>query len=180
MSQEIEESEQMLSAVELLTDLASTFQTIATNLHKNRLDRKPLQRLLHDYAARAESDGRLINASRQNPRCVSRGLFLAYTHMELLSWTANHNYTIMSTSVKWYSWRKVFARYRLPLFSVSTHTAELQSLMKNIERVAGMVASELEENNVSWDLPVGTTDLISVNIGVDSSYRYQISQSPGG
>lgn len=148
MSQEPQEPEQTTTAVEFLADMADTFKAIATNLRDNRIDRTKLLKLFFEYAARAESDGRLINASGQDPRCVNRGLFLAYTHMELLSWAANNNYTIPSTSVKWYSWRKIFSRYRLPLFSISSQTEELQSLMQNIEKVASLVYSELGKNNV--------------------------------
>jgi hypothetical protein len=145
--------EEAATAVELLESLGNTIQTIADNLKANRLDRKSLQTLLCDYAARASSDGRLINASRQDPQCVNRGLFLAYTHMELVSWLAKNNYTVLATSIKWYSWKKIFAKYRVPLLSVSSQTSDLQSLLKNIQRTAELVHADLEANNVSSHVP---------------------------
>ena len=141
-------SEENVTAVEFLADIAKTIQTIATNLQENRLDRRTIIGLLRDYSARAESDGRLINAARQDSHCVNRGLFLAHCHMELISWLGNNNYTIRSTSVKWYSWKKLYTKYRLPLFSIQSQTTELQSQLKNIERIADLVWADLQANNV--------------------------------
>ncbi|KAJ5669219.1 glyoxalase family protein [Penicillium macrosclerotiorum] len=148
MSEPTETPSQTVTAVEFLADIAGTIQIIATNLRENRVNRKGLQKCLSDYAARAESDGRLINASRQDANCANRGLFLAYTHMELLSWLATNNYTIPATSVKWYSWKKLSSKYRLPLFSISEQTVELRGLLKNTERVAEQVYADLAEHNV--------------------------------
>jgi hypothetical protein len=147
-------SEETTTAVELLERIGVTVKTIANNLQANRLDRKSIQTLLFDYSARASSDGRLINASRQDPNCVNRGLFLAYTHMELISWLAKNNYTILSTSIKWYSWRKVYSKYRLPLLSVSSHASDLRSQMKHIQRTAELVHADLEANNVKLSLNI--------------------------
>lgn len=141
-------SEETTTAVELLESIGTTVKAIANNLQANRLDRKTIHTLLVDYSARALSDGRLINASRQNPQCVNRGLFLAYTHMEVISWLAKNNYTIRATSIKWYSWKKVFAKYRLPLLSVSSQTSDLKSQMKNIQKTAELVYADLAANNV--------------------------------
>ncbi|KAJ5521635.1 glyoxalase family protein [Penicillium freii] len=125
----------------LLTELATIIRAIAANLRENRLDRKSFQGLLYEYASRAGSDGQLICASRQNPRSINPGLFLAYTHVELVSWLVKNNYTMNSTSVKWYSWKKIFSKYRLPLFSISSQTAELHENLQNIEKKAGMTSS---------------------------------------
>lgn len=119
-------SENSVTAVELLSNLAKALEAIATNLRKNRLDRHAFVALLHDYSARAESDGRLINASRQHRQCVDRALFLAYRHIELIPWLAKNNYSIPSASAKWYSWKKLFLKYWLPLFSVASHIANLR------------------------------------------------------
>jgi hypothetical protein len=151
-------SEENTTAVELLGAIGDTVRTITNQIEANRFNRKTIQKLLRDYAARAESDGRLINASRQNSECVNRGLFLAYTHMELVSWLATNNYTLLSSSIKWYSWRKVYARYRLPLLSVSGHTIELKSKMEHIEKTAALVHADLEANNVEC-LSMGPIDL---------------------
>lgn len=142
-------SEDSVTAVELLSNLAKAVEAVATDLRKNRLDRRAFVALLHDYSARAESDGRLINASRQDRQCVDRGLFLAYRHIELISWLAKNNYTIPSASVKWYSWKKLFSKYRLPLFSVASHTANLRCQLKSIKDTADLVYADLQANNVS-------------------------------
>lgn len=146
-------SEKSITAVEFLANMASTIQAIATNLRENRLDRQTFNSLLCDYSARAESDGRLINASRQDRQCVDRGLFLAYRHMELVSWLAKNNYTIRSTSVKWYSWKKLFSKYRLPLFSIASQTADLQNQLQHIKDTAELVYADLQANNVSPAFP---------------------------
>jgi hypothetical protein len=142
-------SEETTTAVELLERIGATVKTIANNLQANRLDRKTIQALLYDYSARALSDGRLINASRQDANCVNRGLFLAYTHMELISWLAKNNYTVLSTSIKWYSWRKVSSKYRLPLLSVPSQTSDLKSQMQHIQKTAELVNADLEASHVN-------------------------------
>lgn len=137
----------------LLTELATIIRAIAANLRENRLDRKSFQGLLYEYASRAGSDGQLIYASRQNPRSINPGLFLAYTHVELVSWLVKNNYTMNSTSVKWYSWKKIFSKYRLPLFSISSQTAELHENLRNIEKKAGMLYAVLQANDVRSHSP---------------------------
>lgn len=147
-------SREEITAVEFLTDMGKTIQTIATNLRANRLDRTTIQKILLDYSYRAESDGRLMNASRQNPQCWNRGLFLGYTHMEFISWLSKNNYTVLSTSIKWYSWKQFFSKYRLPLFSISSQTADLQSQLQHIEKTAELVHADLESNNVKRFSPL--------------------------
>ncbi|OQE72123.1 hypothetical protein PENNAL_c0100G10080 [Penicillium nalgiovense] len=105
--------------------------------------------LLYEYASRAGSDGQLLYASRQNSRSINPGLFLAYTHMELISWLVKNNYTTKSTSVKWYSWKKIFSKYQIPLFSISSQTANLRENLRSIEEKAGMVYAVLQANDVS-------------------------------
>ncbi|KAJ9485350.1 hypothetical protein VN97_g8002 [Penicillium thymicola] len=141
----------------LLTELATIIRAIAANLRENRLDRKSFQGLLYEYASRAGSDGQLIYASRQNPRSVNAGLFLAYTHVELVSWLVKNNYTMNSTSVKWFSWKKIFSKYRLPLFSISSQTAELHENLRNIEKKAGMLYAVLQANDVRPHSPFYST-----------------------
>ncbi|KAJ5769918.1 glyoxalase family protein [Penicillium nucicola] len=141
-------SDNEVTAVEVLTELGEIIQTIATNLRANRLDRTKFQKLLLDYSHRATSDGHLIYASRQNSQALNRGLFLAYTHMEFISWLSRNNYTIPATSVKWYSLKQFASKYRLPLFSMSSQTADLQSQLKHIESTAELVHAELQAHNV--------------------------------
>lgn len=136
-------------AVKLLSNLASIVTNIATNMQQNRIDRKEFQKLLRDYASRAKSDGRLLFASRQNSRCVNHGLFLAHTHVELVSWLEKNNYNLASTSVKWYSWRKLFPKYQLPLFSISSQTTQLRNMLRIVEETANSLYSDLQANNVS-------------------------------
>jgi hypothetical protein len=152
-------SQESVTAVELLSRLASTIHVIASNLQDNRLGRRTIQALLHDYASRAESDGHLINASRQDSKCAGLGLFLAYQHMELISWLARNNYTILSSSVKWYSLRKLFKNYRLPLLSISSQTADLKDQLENITKVAQLVHADLEANNVKSNFPAYSSPL---------------------
>jgi hypothetical protein len=147
-------SDEDITAVELLTDIGKTIQIIATNLRANRLDRTSLQKILFDYAHRAKSDGQLIYISRQSPQSVNRGLFLAFTHMEFISWLAKHNYTILSTSIKWYSLKQLFPKYRLPLLSISSQTADLRSQMQHIEDTAELVRAELDASNVKRFFPL--------------------------
>jgi hypothetical protein len=142
-----------IAAVELLSKLAGTIHTIAANLGDNRLDRRTFRYLLYNYASRAESDGHLINTSRQDSRCADLGLYLAYSHMELISWLARNNYTILSTSVKWYSWKKLLRKYRLPLLSISSQTAYLKDLLENIKKFAELVYTDLEAKNVKSQSP---------------------------
>lgn len=145
-------SQESVTAVELLSSLAGTIHVIASNLQDNRLDRRTIQALLHDYSSRAESDGHLINASRQDSKSADLGLFLAYHHMELISWLARNNYTILSSSVKWYSLRKLFKNNRLPLLSISSQTADLKDQLENITKVAELVYADLEANNVKLNV----------------------------
>ncbi|KAJ5472655.1 hypothetical protein N7530_006656 [Penicillium desertorum] len=137
------------SALELLDNVGDTVSTIAINLGANRLDRRSFRKYLCDYADRAASDGRLINASREDtPQCANRGLLLAYAHMELICWLANNNYTILSTSVKWYSWRKIRAKYRLPLLLVSPQKSHLLRKLQYIKTIADQVYAEIDAKNV--------------------------------
>ncbi|KAJ5637026.1 glyoxalase family protein [Penicillium lividum] len=138
-----------ITAVDFLATTASIIDTIRTNLLRNRLNRKDFQKLLSDYSNRAESDGRLMNAARQEPHCANRGLFLAFNHMELVSWLDKQNYNINSTSVKWYSWKQILDQNRIPPFWSSAPTVELQALMKNIERTAALVYADLKAHNIS-------------------------------
>jgi hypothetical protein len=140
--------EETTIAVELLGSIETTITTIANNLEANRLDRRSFRKYLRDYAERAASDGRLINASRQGSRSANRGLLLAYAHMELICWLAKSNYTISSTSVKWYSWKKLLAKYRLPLLGVSSQTSHLTNHLQNISKLADQLFAELDANEV--------------------------------
>ncbi|KAJ5158441.1 uncharacterized protein N7500_008092 [Penicillium coprophilum] len=140
--------EETNNAVELLGTIETTINTITNNLKANRLDRRSFRKYLGDYAERTASDGRLINASRQNSQCANRGLLLAYAHMELICWLAKSNYTISSTSVKWYSWRKLFAKYRLPLLAVTSQTSHLTNHLQNIGKLADQVFADLDANDV--------------------------------
>lgn len=142
-------SDELTTAVELLESIGATTSTIANNLEANRLDRRTFRKFLRDYSERAASDGRLINAARQDSRCSNRGLFLAYTHMELISWLAKNNYTISSSSIKWYSWRKISSKYRLPLLSIFSQTSELQNQVQKIKKTADMLFTDLDANNVT-------------------------------
>ncbi|KAF4205622.1 hypothetical protein CNMCM8980_007171 [Aspergillus fumigatiaffinis] len=133
------------NAIDLLSRLATLLEEVANNLNHNRLDRTAIQTLLHQYSSRAESDGHLINASKQDSQCVEHGVFLSYVHVELLSWLTRHNYTIPATSVKWYSWRKLLSqKYRLPsLFSARAHAAQLEELLRNVVAKADLLHAEL-------------------------------------
>lgn len=140
--------EETTTAVEILESVGATIYTIADNLGANRLDRRSFRKYLCDYSARAASDGQLITASRQDVQCANRALFLAYAHLELICWLANNNYTVSSTSVKWYSWRKIFSKYRLPLLGVSSQTSSLTSMLRNIGKIADQVYADLDAKNV--------------------------------
>ena len=138
-----------ITAVELLNSIGTPVSTIANNLGINRLDRRGFQKYLHDYADRAALDGQLIDAARVNVLCANRALFLAQAHMELICWLAENNYTISSTSVKWYSWKKILAKYRLPLLGVSSQTSHLRNHLQEIKKTADQVYTDLEDNKVS-------------------------------
>jgi hypothetical protein len=141
--------QEISTALELLDNVGATVNTITINLGANRLDRWSFRKYLRDYADRAASDGKLINASREDtPQCANRGLLLAYAHMELICWLANHNYTISSSSVKWYSWRKIRAKYRLPLLGVSPQKSHLLRKLQYIKTVADQVYAEMDAKNV--------------------------------
>ncbi|RLL93985.1 hypothetical protein CFD26_103986 [Aspergillus turcosus] len=138
-------------AIDLLSRLATLLERVASNLQHNHLDRTAIQTLLLKYSARAESDGHLINASKQDSQCVEHGVFLSYIHVELLSWLTKHNYTVPATAVKWYSWRKLVSRkYRLPsLFSVGAHTAQLEDLLRNVVEKAELLRADLRAREVA-------------------------------
>jgi acetolactate synthase small subunit len=55
--------------------------------------------------------------------------------------------------VKWYSLRKLFKKYRLPLLSISSQTADLKDQLENITKVAKLVNADLEANNVKSNVP---------------------------
>jgi hypothetical protein len=145
--------QEISTALEILDSIGATVNTIAINLGANRLDRRSFRKYLCDYADRAASDGRLINASREDtPQCANRGLLLAYAHMELICWLADNNYTMSSSSVKWYSWRKIRAKYRLPLLGVSPQKSHLLKKLRYIKTVADQVYAEMDGKNVSIPL----------------------------
>ncbi|KAI1829050.1 hypothetical protein DTO027I6_10006 [Penicillium roqueforti] len=141
--------QEITTALELLNNVGATVDTVATNLGANRLDRRSFRKYLCDYAVRAASDGQLINASREDtPQCANRGLLLAYAHMELICWLAQNNYTISSTSVKWYSWRKLRSKYRIPLLGVSPQKSHLTRKLQYIKTIADQVYAEIDAKNV--------------------------------
>ncbi|RAH86838.1 glyoxalase family protein [Aspergillus japonicus CBS 114.51] len=137
------------NAVDLLTSLAAIITTIATNLHANRLDRARLRATLKEYAARAESDGKLINASRQSQRCVEHGLLLAYVHMEFIATLLRYNLTVPATAVKWYSVRSLLLkRYRLSLFGIAAQARDLRAQLENIQNKAELLYADFAEGGV--------------------------------
>ncbi|KAL2817051.1 glyoxalase family protein [Aspergillus cavernicola] len=138
------------NAVDLFCRISSHLSTIATNLRTNHLNRAAIQTLLLEYAARAESDVRLVNASRQDDRCVEHGVFLSYTHVELLTWLTNHNYTVPATATKWYSWRRLLSsKYRLPsVLSSRAQAANLRDLLRNVVVKAELLNADLRANGV--------------------------------
>merc|ERR1712187_638920 len=141
--------QEISTALEILDSIGATVNTIAINLGANRLDRRSFRKYLCDYADRAASDGRLINASREDtPQCANRGLLPAYAHMELICWLADNNYTMSSSSVKWYSGRKIRAKYRLPLLGVSPQKSHLLKKLRYIKTVADQVYAEMDGKNV--------------------------------
>ncbi|KAJ6103604.1 glyoxalase family protein [Penicillium sp. IBT 16267x] len=156
------EASEVITAVEVLAKSADIIDVIRTNLLHNRFDRKEFQKLLSKYSARAESDGKLMNAARQEPHCANRGLFLAYEHMELASWLEKNNYTIPSTSVKWYSWKQMLRQNRIPFFWSSAPTIEFHALLKNIERTAVLVCADLKAHNIS----IPETSIIYLDVPV--------------
>ncbi|CDM32530.1 unnamed protein product [Penicillium roqueforti FM164] len=140
--------EAITTAVGLLDSIATPVSTIANNLEANRLDRRAFRKYLWDYADRAALDGELIDAARQNFRCSNRALFLAQAHMELICWLADNNYTISSTSVKWYCWKKILGKYRLPLL-VSSQTSRLKNHLREIKKAADQLYTDLEDNMIA-------------------------------
>lgn len=145
--------EDTITAVEFLSKTADIIGTIKSNIEQNRLGRKAICTLLNDYSTRAESDGRLMNAARQETHCANRGLFLAYSHMELISWLAKKNYTIPSTAVKWYSWKQFLSKNRLPPFWSSAPIFDLRNELKNIERIAALVYADMQLYHVCPTIP---------------------------
>lgn len=137
-----------ITAVEFLADTAEMVRVIAINLQNNRLDRTGIQKLLHEYADRAKSDGQLINASRQSTTSIEHGLLLVYVHLEFMSWLADRNFTIPATAVKWYSWKQFIPKYRLSLFSISSQTRDLRILLGNLAEKADLVYTDLIVNKV--------------------------------
>ncbi|XHG07903.1 hypothetical protein AWENTII_011035 [Aspergillus wentii] len=140
--------EQTTTAVELLSNLADIIKNIAVNLDSNRLDRYRIRNTLKEYARRAESDGRLINASRQNSQCAEHGLFLAFIHMEFIDSLVKYNFTIPASSVKWYNCKSLFKKYRLSLFGISSQTNDLENQLKHLQENAELLYADFEENNI--------------------------------
>ncbi|KAJ5738889.1 glyoxalase family protein [Penicillium malachiteum] len=138
-----------VTSVEFLIKTGSVIKTIETNLEKNRLDRNTIRQLLNEYSSLAESDGRLMNAARQEPECANRGLFLAYTHIELITWLGKLNFTIPSSSIKWYSLRQFSSKYRLPFFWNSEVSSDLQGQLDHIKKTAALVYADLQAHNIS-------------------------------
>jgi hypothetical protein len=143
-----EVSHEKITAVDFLIKTATIIQKIEKNLELNRLDRKKIRELLNEYSRRAESDGRLMNAARQDDQCANRGLFLAYTHMELLCWLAKNNFNIPSSSIRWYSLRQFLPKYRIPSFWSSAKPSELKSQLNHIKRTAALVHADLQAHRV--------------------------------
>ncbi|KAJ6163818.1 hypothetical protein N7497_003797 [Penicillium chrysogenum] len=145
-------SEETTTEVELLDSVGVTIDTIANNLGRNRLDRSTFRKYLCDYSNHAASDRLLLNAARHNFRCANRALFLAQAHMELICWLAENNYSISSTSIKWYSWKKMVPKHHLPLLGVPSQTSHLRSQLQHIKKVkktADQVYTDLDDANVS-------------------------------
>ncbi|PYH42143.1 glyoxalase family protein [Aspergillus saccharolyticus JOP 1030-1] len=133
------------TAIDLLASLATIVHTIATNLHANRLDRTTIQTLLQEYAARAESDGKLITASRQSARCAAHGLLLAYVHMEFIDTLVRYNFTVPATAVRWYNPKALLKRYRLSLMVIPLQTRDLRTQMTNIREKAELLVADFAE-----------------------------------
>lgn len=173
-------SEETTTEVELLGSIGTTIDTIANNLGGNRLDRRTFRKYLCDYSDLAASDGQLLDAARHHFRCTNRALFLAQAHMELICWLAKINYTISSTSIKWYSWKKTVPRYRLPLLGVSSQTSHLRSQLQNIKKTADQVYTDLDDANVKGP---PTYDLwLCSDLQKDPDcprFYYSIPQNPG-
>ncbi|RAL12399.1 glyoxalase family protein [Aspergillus homomorphus CBS 101889] len=142
------ESPRSRTAVELLSSLGTIANTVATNLQRNRLDRTGIQAILKEYAARAESDGQLINASRQSHRCVEHGLLLAYVHMGFIDTLLRFNLTIPASAVKWYSLRSLRKRYRLSLVFITPQTRDLRTQLDSIRAKAELLYADFAEHNV--------------------------------
>lgn len=143
-----------ITAVEFLSKTADIIETIKSNIEQNRLGRKAICTLLKDYSTRAVSDGRLMNAARQETHCANRGLFLAYSHMEFIWMLVKKNYTIPSTAVKWYSWKQFLSKNRLPAFWSSAPAFDLRDELNNIERNAALLYAEVQLYNVSPTTPL--------------------------
>ena len=170
-------SQEDATAVELLKRTGDTVRQIEQNLERNRLDRKSLRKLLREYALRAESDGRLMNAARQESHCANRGLFLAYTHIELISWLAKNNYTVPSTSIGWYNLRQFHPRFRIPPLWASAKSRDLESLLDHLKNTAALVYADLEAYDVSWvKLQSVMKELLSPGAGCHPRNRHRISQ----
>ncbi|KAJ5763688.1 glyoxalase family protein [Penicillium manginii] len=158
-----EVSHEKITAVDFLIKTATIIQKIEKNLELNRLDRKKIRELLNEYSRRAESDGRLMNAARQDDQCANRGLFLAYTHMELLCWLAKNNFNIPSSSIRWYSLRQFLPKYRIPSFWSSAKPSELKSQLNHIKRTAALVHADLQAHRIS--VPETAIEYPSVSVG---------------
>lgn len=133
---------------DLLNDISSLVYTIVVGLRNNRLDRKTIQDLLLVYYSRTPSDGRLIDIARRDDRCVGSAEYLLHAHVELITWLVNHNFTVPVTSVKWYSWKSLLKKYRLPFLYHGMRSADIQSQLKSIEEKAGILLADMNTYNV--------------------------------
>jgi hypothetical protein len=123
-------------------------QVIHNGLQKNSLGRKTFRSLLRQYYMRAPSDGWLVDAARQHGNCAYYAFHLLIAHADLANWLADNNFKRASTSVKWYSYKKLLRSNRIPFFSANARTKELQAKLNHIESLGHRVLVDMEHHEV--------------------------------
>lgn len=139
-------------ASEFLDSVGYQTLTIAGCLQKNRLDQRQIELVLFQYSKLAFLDGRLIDAARCDRRSVDHAIRLLEAHVKLISCLAVQNYTIAAASVKWYSYKKLRQRNRLPFIYRPRCLSQLQSAVDNIMDKGAVVRDDIVRYQVRFSV----------------------------
>jgi hypothetical protein len=136
-------------ASNFLESVGHVTQSISTCLRHNKLNTKKVQKILSQYSSNALSDGRLIDTARSDDRCVDHATYLLLAHIDLVTWLVAQNYTITSSSVKFYNCKALLNWNNLRNYQLWPKLAQLQELMERIREKETLVRADIAFYQVS-------------------------------
>lgn len=136
-------------ASEFLADVSYLLLAVASRIRENSLNRKEIEHILTEVGERALSAGQLIDIARSAGHSAHHALTLLEAHVELIRYLASQNYTLSAASIKWYSYKKLLRRYRLPLFNQKLHCARARVIMQDVKAEEAFIRNSLSLDQVS-------------------------------